>query len=101
MVRNVPPTPIAFTSLAGESTATDRSDRSWSTQSYAPWSPLATKTDIPAVAAAAIELAIRAMDVVVRFSSQEPQLIDTMSARPSATIRSMTAAIAPPLLGPS
>ena len=53
------------------------------------------------MAAAAIELAIRAIHVVVRFSSQEPQLIDTISARPSATIRSMTAAIAPPLLGAS
>ena len=50
---------MALTSLAGESTETRRSARSVSMQSYAPWSPLATKTLIPADAAAAIELAMR------------------------------------------
>ena len=70
-------------------------------QSYAPWSPLATKTLMPAAAAAAIELARRAIAVDDRLSSHEPQLIETMSVRPSLTIRSRTVAIAPALFGAS
>ena len=41
-------------------------------QSYAPWSPLATKTEIPAAAAAAIELAIRAMAVATGSARMTP-----------------------------